>query len=431
MIAGIMTTTSQAFFHPTFGVNPTMNFLNRWCAVLGIVLTGLCTWPHAVAQDTASKPAQHARHQRPQLATGAAIAPDGRLWVVGLNAQAQLFVQSTPLGGAVQWSEARILNTGADPIAADGESRPKIAFGPQGWAVISYTMPLAKPYTGFIRMLRSSDGGQTFSAPFTVHQDRQEITHRFESVAFDAQGVLHTLWVDKRDQPPKGSAQKYAGAAIYRNESKDGGQTFGPDTKLADHSCECCRIGLARNPQGQLQATWRHVFEGSTRDHAFASVGAPANRITRSTHDDWQINACPHHGPGLAANVGGAQAGYHTVWFGIRKVNGQEQAAVRYARLNPQGEPLPETVRVLPDARAEHADVLAEGQNVAVVWRSSEGAVTSLKAWLSTDGGQNFTLKTLGQSTGYNDHPRLAQSGARMVVVWRNTQETQVHDLRF
>lgn len=413
-----------------------MNFMNRWYEVLGLAMAWLCVVPQAGAQDAvkgANKPAatsQH-RHQRPQLATGAAIAPDGRLWVVGINAQAQLFVQSTPLDGALKWSEADILNTGADPIAADGESRPKIAFGPHGWALISYTMPLAKPYTGFIRMLRSSDGGQTFSAPFTVHQDRQEITHRFESVAFDAQGVLHTLWVDKRDQPPKGSAQKYAGAAIYRNESKDGGQTFGPDTKVADHSCECCRIGLAFNPQGQLQATWRHVFEGSIRDHAFASVGAPANRITRSTRDDWQINACPHHGPGLASHAGGAQPGYHTVWFGIRKVAGQDQAAVRYARLNAQGEPLPETLRVLPDARAEHADVMADGQNVALVWRSSEGAQTTLKAWLSTDGGQNFTLKTLGQATGYNDHPRLAQSGARMVVVWRNTQETQVHDIRF
>ncbi|WP_233252111.1 hypothetical protein [Limnohabitans sp. 2KL-17] len=403
-----------------------------WCAILGMVMAFVWLAPRAVAQEAASaKTAPHINPQRPQLATGAAIAPDGRLWVVGLTAQAQLFVQSTPLGGAVQWREARILNTGTDPIAADGESRPKIAFGPNNWAVISYTMPLAKPYTGFIRMLHSSDGGQSFGAAFTVHQDRQEITHRFESVAFDAQGVLHTLWVDKRDQPPKGSAQKYAGAAIYRNESKDGGQTFGPDTKLADHSCECCRIGLAPNPQGQLQATWRHVFAGGTRDHAFASVAAPANRITRSTHDDWQINACPHHGPGLALNAGSTQSGYHTVWFGIRKVKGQDQAAVRYARLNAQGEPLPDTVRVLPDPRAEHADVLADGKNVAVVWRSSEGAVTTLKAWLSKDGGQTFAQKTLGQVTGYNDHPRLAQNGSRRVVVWRNAQEIQVHELEF
>ncbi len=426
--------TSQALMTPPF-IENLMNILNPWHLVSVLTMAALCASSQVGAQEVvkeASKraaSAQHTRHQRPQLATGAAIAPDGRLWVVGLNTQAQLFVQSTPLDGALQWSEPRILSTGADPIAADGESRPKIVFGPNGWAVISYTMPLAKPYTGFIRMLRSSDGGQTFSAPFTVHQDRQEITHRFESVAFDGQGVLHTLWVDKRDQPPKGSAQKYEGAAIYRNESKDGGHTFGPDTKVADHSCECCRIGLARNPQGQLQATWRHVFDSSTRDHAFASVGAPANRITRSTHDDWQINACPHHGPGLALNAG--TSGYHTVWFGIRKVNGQDQAAVRYGRLNAQGEPLPDTLRVLPDARAEHADVLAYGQNVAVVWRSSEGAQTTLKAWLSTDGGQNFNLKTLGQATGYNDHPRLAQSGARMVVVWRNTQETHVHDIRF
>jgi hypothetical protein len=395
-----------------------------------LTLWGAGLWPQAMAQD-ASASAGHARHQRPQLATGAAMAPDGRLWVVGVNAQAQLFVQTTALGGPVLWSEPRILNTGQDPIAADGESRPKIAFGPKGWVVISYTMPLAKRFTGFVRMLRSSDGGASFGEPFTVHQDRQEITHRFDAIAFDGKGVLHTLWIDKRDQSPKGVAQAYVGAAIYRNASQDGGASFGPDTKVADHSCECCRIGLARNAQGDLKATWRHVFDGNTRDHAFASVGAAANRITRSTFDGWQINACPHHGPGLAADAHAGAHGFHTVWFGIRKVNGQDQAAVRYARLNAQGEPLPKTERVLPDPRAEHADVMAHGSKVAVVWRSSEGTVTTLKAWLSQDGGQNFSLRTLAQTTGYNDHPRLAQHGEQMVVVWRNTQEIQVHELRF
>lgn len=98
-----------------------------WAALCMVVFAGGLV-PVAQAQVVEKPGAQastHKRHVRPQLATGAAIAPDGRLWVVGLNAQAQLFVQSTPLGAALQWSEARILNTGADPIAADGESRPK------------------------------------------------------------------------------------------------------------------------------------------------------------------------------------------------------------------------------------------------------------------------------------------------------------------
>ena len=95
------------------------------------------------------------------------------------------------------------------------------------------------------------------------------------------------------------------------------------------------------------------------------------------------------------------------------------------------GAPQPGSEQTLPDERAEHADVLAVGDRVAVVWRSSEGAVTTLKAWLSQDGGQNFVLRILSQVTGYNDHPRLVQSGSRRVVVWRNAQEIQVHELTF
>jgi hypothetical protein len=379
---------------------------------------------------------KHAK--RIQLATGAALGPDGRLWVVGLNEQGQMFVQSSPAQALGQWTAPVILNTQQDEIAADGESRPKMAFGPNGWAVVTYTQPLPKPYTGFVRMLRSADGGQTFSAPFTVHQDRQEITHRFESILFDAQGNLHTLWIDKRDMPAKGAGPKYIGAAVYGNVSKDGGATFGPDYKLADHSCECCRIAMSNRPDGKVAAVWRHVFGEQTRDHAFAvlpgassvassSAQGQSKPPVRSTFDDWQINACPHHGPGLAAIT--SQTGFHMVWFGIRKQDGQDVPGVRYARLNANGEPLLSSVKALPDARAEHADVLAHKQRVVVVWRSSEGSTSTLKAWISENEGQSFSVKVLGQTQGPNDHPRLVQRAEKMLVVWRDTKEIKVYDV--
>ena len=384
--------------------------------------------------DASGAHAGHGSHAtRPQLATGAAFAPDGSLWVVGLNEQLQLFVQNTSSSSLTDWSAPKILDTQADAISADGENRPKIAFGPNHWVVISYTKPLAKPYTGFIRMLRSEDGGKNFSPPFTVHRDKQEITHRFESIAFDPKGNLHTLWIDKRDQPAKNSGQNYVGAAVYRNVSTDGGKTFGQDLKVADHSCECCRIALAFDRQGELQALWRHVFGEQTRDHAFAHVmSSQPNQISRASFDDWQINACPHHGPGLASNIAdGVQTGYHAVWFGIRQINGEALAAVRYGQLNNEVQPIEQSLRVLPDARAEHADVMADGKKVAIVWRSTEGASTQLKAWLSTDAGQSFELKDLSQAQGYNDHPRLVQSKDRMAVVWRTMNGVQVHALAF
>ena len=401
--------------------------------VFSVLVLGMTTSLSASAQ---SKPMKHAK--RIQLATGAALGPDGRLWVVGLNEQGQMFTQSSPAQALGQWTAPVILNTQKDEIAAEGESRPKMAFGPNGWAVVTYTQPLPKPYTGFVRMLRSADGGQTFSAPFTVHQDRQEITHRFESILFDEQGNLHTLWIDKRDMPPKGAGPKYIGAAVYGNVSKDGGATFGPDYKLADHSCECCRIAMSNTPDGKVAAVWRHVFGEQTRDHAFAmlpgasSVASTSAQVqtkspVRSTFDDWQINACPHHGPGLAAN--NSQTGFHMVWFGIRKQDRQDVPGVRYARLNANGEPFLSSVKALPDARAEHADVLAHKQRVVVVWRSSEGSTSTLKAWISDNEGQSFSVKVLGQTQGPNDHPRLVQRAEKMLVVWRDTKEIKVYDV--
>ena len=284
-----------------------------------------------------------ARKPRPSLATGAAFAPDGSLWLVGVNAENQMFVQSAPppVGlSSYQWSAPRVIDTGGDVFSADGENRPQLAFGPNGWVVISYAKPLAKRFTGMIRMVRSDDGGRTFSAPFTVHQDQQEIAHSFQASAFDAKGILHTLWLDKRDgerAPKVGERSSYTGSAVYRNESQDGGKTFGPDLKLADHSCECCRIASTRGSDGALRVMWRHVFDTNTRDHGFAALTGDSNVVVvRATQDDWRVDACPHHGPGLAQ---AAENGFHAVWFGIRQQGQDKVAGPRYGRLNADGSP--------------------------------------------------------------------------------------------
>ncbi len=445
----------------------------RWLSAVCMALGAVCACmpngalAQSAAQPSAAAPMAHAhgaaataasgaasgsasrlpRRRPPPLAAGAAFAPDGSIWLAGLDASQRLSVQAYSATGSAL-GPPRTIETGSDKIAADGENRPKIAFGPRGWVVITYTEPLARPYTGQIRMLRSEDGGRSFSPPFTVHADRQEITHRFESVAFDAKGTLHTLWIDKRDleaeqarlnaavpaAPAASSAREgrrqrpattYRGAAIYRNESTDGGRSFGPDIKLADHSCECCRIALAPAPDGSLVALWRHVFAPNERDHAFAPVRAvsvaEASNPARSTQDHWAIDACPHHGPGLAPSSAG---GYHAVWFGDRS----GVAAVRYGRLAPDGTPHG-PVRTIPDAAAEHAAVASAGRQVAIVWRAFDGQATLWRAWLSRDDGASFTLRDLGRTTADNDHPLLLQQGERIVALWRTTEGVRIERL--
>lgn len=369
--------------------------------------------------------AHHAGHGKPQLATGASFAPDGSLWVTAVD-HGQLFVQQRTVNGG--WGARRTIDVGGETVATNGDNRPKLAFGKQGQVVLSYTHPLAKPYTGEIRMLRSDDGGATFSTPRTVHQDRQIITHRFESILFDARGDLYTFWIDKRDAERAwaahgGDQSSYEGAAIYYNVSKDGGQTFSDDTRVADYSCECCRIALVAEPIQGVSAMWRHVFAGSVRDHAFARIGTrdPVT-LQRASQDGWVLKACPHHGPGLARDAKGA---YHAVWFGER--DGRQRA--RYGRLDRQGKPQGK-VRELPDAQADHADVAVAGKHVAIVWRSYDGEQTHLRSWQSSDGGRHFRLRELAATPLDNDHPRLVAQGRRIAVVWRTEHEIHVEDLR-
>lgn len=372
-----------------------------------LALCLFCWFGLSVAHDV------HDVAKGPGLAIGAAFSPNGALWLVGVEAPGALFVQTSDDFGA-HWSARRRLDIGGDSPSADGENRPKIAFGPNGWAVISYTRPLAKPYSGEIRMLRSSDGGASFSPPLTVHRDRQVITHRFESIAFDRAGVLHTVWIDKRDIAV--SRDDYRGAAVYRNESRDGGANFGPDIKLADHTCECCRIALASTADGHIAAMWRAVFAPNVRDHAFAVLGGPPP--VRASFDEWKLDACPHHGPGLAAARDG---GFHAVWFG-------EQAgrmAVRYGHLAADGKPVGEA-REVPDPHAEHADVAAAGNRVAIVWRSFDGRQTRLRAWVSNDDGAHFVLRELAASSEANDQPHLLSATDKVLVVWRTQKEIRI-----
>lgn len=384
------------------------------------------------------------KRRPPALATGVAFSPAGELWIVGLDRERRLFVQSSADSGR-SWRAPRLIDTGKDRIAADGEKGPNLVFGPDDQVVITYSSPYFKPQTGQVRLLRSGDGGRSFAPPVTVHQDRQLVSHLFESVAFDAQGRLHTLWVDGRDReravkaalaaappvdPRSGRATQarpiaavdYRGLAIYRNESGDGGRTFGPDIMLAEHSCECCSIALAPTPEGSLAAMWRHVFEPNERDHAFVKLGAAREAApVRASLDHWALDACPHQGPGLAPASGG---GYHAIWFGSRA----GALRVRYGRLDAEGLPVGEA-RAVPDERAEHASLAAAGPRVAISWNSFDGKTTRWRAWVSADEGRSFVLRELGSAAEDSDHARLATRGEEIFALWRTAQGVRVERL--
>jgi hypothetical protein len=376
----------------------------------------------AAAQIVAAPAANAATMDRAALGTSAAVDPAGRLWIAYTqpagDAKQVVLLRRSDDDGAT-WQQAVRVNEVAEPVAAEGENRPKLAFGPRSEIYVTWTAPTSEKFTGDIRFARSLDGGKTWSAPTVVHHDRQLITHRFESLIVDRQGHLWVAWVDKRDlKVAEEAGRAYRGAAIYYTHSGDRGATWKDETKLADSSCECCRIALAVDTQGRVAAMWRHVFEPNERDHAFAFLGPPKLPIERATVDRWRIDACPHHGPSLVFGPDGTR---HAVWF--NQVDGQGRAF--YGQLSKSG---PTNVRTLP-AGATHADVAVTGRTVAVAWKRFDGSVTKVESLISNDAGLSFAPGPSLETATDSDQPRLATAGQRITVVWRSADRIAVRDL--
>jgi hypothetical protein len=372
----------------------------------------------ALGQDEHAAHGKHAHSEmsgpRDELGASAAFGPSGDLWTVSKQGDHVVLRRSTDLGAT--WSTPLPVNATPEPIGADGDARPKIAFGPDGEIYVTWTRPLAKPYTGLIRFARSLDGGRKFDAPITVHTDRQEITHRFDALAVTRDGKIFVAWIDKRDaEAARAKGATYAGAALYFAVSDDRGARFHGDFKVADHSCECCRIALLPQANGTVVAFWRHVFAPNLRDHALATLHADGriDGFRRATFDNWATDACPHHGPSLAEDSAGR---LHGVWFDL----GPEHSGAFYGQLREGGV---DALRRIGGEGAEHPDLASNGSRVAVAWKEFDGRQSRLRGMLSDDDGKSWRELDLATTGSASDQPRVLTSKGKFYVVWNTRQD--------
>lgn len=346
----------------------------------------------------------------PPLGASAAFDSHGRLWVVDA-ADGHVRLRHSDDHGQTLSTPVDV-NTLAEPIYAEGENRPKLAVGPQDQLYVSWSQPRAKPWTGFVRFVRSLDQGVHFSTPITVHHDRAEITHRFDALAVDGKGRVVIAWIDKRDQQAALDHDKpYLGAAIYYSWSGDAGASFVPERKLLDQSCECCRIALARTPHGDIAAFFRAIYGDNIRDHAYAVLrtdGQPSH-VERASFSDWQIAGCPHHGPGLAIGSDGVR---HAVWY-----EGSHGPTIWYGQLDP-GHP-PRHALKIAGPGAAHADVIVQQRTVWLAWNQVSAQGYQLMLRHSADNGLHFdAARTIAQSTVAVAEPQLLKDHGRIYVAW-------------
>lgn len=348
---------------------------------------------------------------------------EGGLWVAFVQGQHVYVARSGDLGAS--FTAPVQVNPVAEDAEHNGENRPKIIVNGDE-VYVSWTLKTSPRFTGEIRFSRSTDAGRSFSAPRTINDDGLFAGHRFESLFLTESGHLYLTWIDKRDlEAHLDAGRDYSGAAVYYAVSADGGATFSRNYRVADHSCECCRIAVAPRGAQNIAILWRQIFGETTRDHAITELSpdGQVGQIRRASYDDWQIDACPHHGPSMVQANG--EDAYHISWFS----NGDRHQGVYYGRFSfASGQP-DNVMAVDANPGAGHPYLAMLNDEVHLVWKGFDGRQSLIKHISSADGGATWsTSEVLATTREGSDHPLIVAGHDRLYLSWQTDEHGYVFE---
>src|SRR5262249_22446426 len=220
-------------------------------------------------------------------------------------------------------------HAGADTgeVKPHGEASPRLVAGPAGRLAVVWPRDIVVAGRQWpasaIRVARSIDGGRTWLAPQTVNDDTlaAPVGHNFQGAAWAGDSALVTAWLDERTgaaahhhdrAATAGDSTAEPDATVYLARSPDCSRTGPRKQATWGSACPCCRITLARHPEGRVTAAWRQHFPGNVRDVVVADLAPKPDAPERVHEDGWVYPGCPHNGPGIAVGPDGQQ---HAVWY--------------------------------------------------------------------------------------------------------------------
>jgi len=353
-----------------------------------------------------------------------AIDQEDRLWRLWANGQ-QLYVDFSSDRGH-SYVTPMAVNAQPEPINTDPENRPRLGvFGDH--LVVIWARPGEKRFTSDLRISRSADAGKTFSDPENVNRDGLEIGHSFADLSVGPNGDLLIAWLDGRDRHHHDryhagqAGEPFTGTSLYFTRADAPDQPLQPEQSIARGSCECCRLAMDRDADGSPLVLWRHIFDGNIRDHAMGVWRNGEFAWKRSSFEDWQIEACPHHGPAMA--VGDVRI--HAAWFSAAEhARGLFYRSFDLDFADTTTEPAPYANRVMPfgdPSRLPSRPALAvNGSEVMLAWQEFDGEQTHVLTRHSTDHGVTWSDPvSMAAAPGAVDHPQLLVLDDNILLSWQ------------
>ncbi len=396
--------------------------------------------PSSTAPQTAAAPDLQRQDWNVPATTPAAQPdlvglPDGSLLLSWIEPQAGGHALKFARFAKGAWSQVRTIARGDDWFVNWADT-PHIAQTPDGalWAHWLQKSANAK-YAYDIAMVRSQDGGTTWSAPVLVNDDGTAAEHGFVSLWPAANDRIGVAWLDGRNSAGgghhghEGHHEGTAPSAMtLRTAVFDAAFRRHDEREVDAMTCDCCQTDVASTAAGAL-LVYRDRTPDEIRD--ILAVRLQGGHAAVPVHaDGWVMPACPVNGPAVAASARDVVVGWYT---GTGDV-----PTVKLARSVDAGATFDKPQVLERGAQVQgRIDVAIDAQSAWALWLREDANGQSLQlARYSPDLSRELqrtqvaTLQGRGRGTGF---AKLALVDGAAHVVWTDVveQKPRLHGARF
>jgi hypothetical protein len=308
------------------------------------------------------------------------------------------------------------VNSEEGEVSAHGENGPKLRNG-KGRGMFA-----AWVGNRDIKFARSMNFGKSFNTAIRINDDEGKASQSFFTMEVAPDGTIYVIWLDGRDR----KSGKPGTSSVYITRSVDQGKSFEKNIKISGDICPCCRTALAFGDNGEIFASWRHVYDDNERIIVVATSldgGKTWSKPVKVTKTGWKINGCAHSGPAMKY----ASGKLFITWYTGR----DDKASLKYSYSSDNGKSFEEAKNLQGETLdANHPDITVIGKEAWVIFQGRDpkqgGGWSREKAWLvqinaKAEISKPIALPSTGGGVAY---PYLFKgNGGRVYAMWTEIGE--------